>query len=909
MGNLGIKSRVVLLAVLPVTLIAVWLSYTEITTRFKTLDTSLTMSADTIARNLARSSEVAIVTDNQELLDQLALSTLLEENVLSVHITTHSGTMHTYARQSNDPPASTSSAKIKIGSTSNPPALVFRQPILLARNRSLVDEDLSLLFQSNPLLEPNDIGVVVLEISTTSVELIKREALLTSVLATLLAVSLTIAFGLIIGRAITRPIVELSDAVERIEKGDLDITLKTSSAGELKTLQSGFASMAHTIKASQAALINEVGYATSELRNTLQTVEKQNVALESARQKEQDANRAKSEFLANISHEIRTPMNAVLGFADILNQTHLDEQQAEYIAIIKKSGEHLVHIINDILDLSRIEAGKLSINPVDFNLRSCLEDVIQLLAPQAHENNNELVMLIYNDVPNVINGDPLRIKQIILNLLHNALKFTRSGSVILRIMDEGNDAEVITLGINVEDNGIGIESSDIAKLFTAYSISQHNDERRSGGTGLGLSITDKLVKSMNGTISVESTVKKGTVFHCEIKVHLAKHDTTEAPENKPLLGKHIVIFDDHSVTRLATTHMLNRAGAEKIHAYDCSAIATNQLDDDGVKPDIVILSLPRGSDCGHDKEEILSGLSAIVCETRCLLVPQIEKPELDIYQFFGVDVVINRPVREKNLIASLSRQVIETSNVISLHPSLPSAINGHILVADDHEINLRVVSTLLTRRGHKCTLAHSGSEAITLSEQQTFDMIFMDIHMPGVSGVEAVQRIRSMGNKNQATPIIALTADAISLDLRKLIGMGFNDRLIKPITEDDLFGHVDLWLDLTEALENETHDVIEEDEDEEEAPSLVTELRAMLLIELPENLQQMEIHQKKNDFDAICDLAHRLHGASSYCDWPDLKSASSKLELHILHSKEPAQIAQSAQHLVSTITQLIHDHT
>ncbi len=898
MGNLGIKSKVLLLAVLPVILIAAWLSYAEITTRFNTLDTSLNIRADTIARNLARASEVAIVAGNQELLDQLSLSTLLEEDVLSVDIMTHSGIMQASARQSDDTPLPSSSATIKLGNTSNFPELVFKQPILLARNRSALNEDSSLIFQSNPLLEPNDIGVVVLKMSTASVALAKREALLTTILATLLAVSLTIAFGLMIGRVITRPILELSDAVKRIEKGDLDIKLKENSTGELKTLQNGFISMANTIKASQIALINEVEQATSELRNTLQTVEQQNVELESARKKEQQANQAKSEFLANISHEIRTPMNAVLGFADILRQTHLDEQQTEYISTIKKSGEHLVNIINDILDLSRIEAGKLSINPIDFNLRGCLEEVIQLLAPQAHQNNNELVMLVYNDVPDLIHGDPLRIKQIILNLLHNALKFTQSGSVILRVMDEGHDAETITLGINVEDDGIGIESSEINTLFTAYSVSQNSDKRRSGGTGLGLSITDKLVKSMNGIITVESTVKKGTVFHCQIKVQPVQGKVSKAAIDKPLLGKRIAIFDDHSVTRLATFHMLNRAGAEKVYPYNCSAILGDTLTDIGTPPDIVILSLSRK--CPDDEKQLLSAMAAINTETRCLLVPQIEKPALETYQCFGIDIVINRPVREKNLIASLHRKK-KKPNEVDL-PLQQSANGQRILIADDHEVNLRVVSKLLERRGYQYALASGGADAVTMATQEAFDMIFMDIHMPNINGVEAVQRIRSSGSKNQTTPIIALTADIISLSLRELINIGFNDRLVKPVTQQDLFYQLDHWLNKSDDEKNTANN------NDKKSLSLVNELRAMLLKELPGNLQQLESYQKNNNSEAIYELAHRLHGASCYVDWPDLKEASNTLETHILNSQDPDEINRSTQHLTQTISRLIQDN-
>lgn len=898
MKNLGIKSKVILLAVLPVTLIAVWLSYSEITNHFATLDTSLNIRADTIARNLARSSEVAIAAENQDLLDQLSLATLLEEDVLSVDISTHNGTMQSHVRQSD--PTQLARSDIALQKSYDFPERVFRQPILTSHVRAAINEDDSFLLQSNPLIEANDVGIVTLRISTASIELAKQAALLKIILATLLAVALTSTFGLLIGRAITKPIVELSDAVERIEKGNLDIQLKVDSSGEIKTLQNGVTAMANTIKASQMALIDEVDQATSELRNTLKTVESQNVALESARQKEHESNQAKSEFLANISHEIRTPMNAVLGFADILNQTHLDEQQAEYISTIKKSGEHLIKIINDILDLSRIEAGKLSINPIDFNLRECIEETIQLLAPQAHENCNELVMLVYNDVPDYINGDPLRIKQIILNLLHNALKFTQSGSVVLRVMDEGHNTDAITLGINVEDNGIGIESSEISKLFTAYSVSQNNPGRRSGGTGLGLSITHKLVESMDGSIDVESTVQKGTIFHCKIQVKTAKHTISESRINKPLLGKRITLFDDHNFTRLATMHMLHRAGAENVDAYDCSAIIDYK---NTQSADIVILSLSRTA--GTDEKKLLFALSSIDTNRRCLLVPQIEKPALDTYQEFGVDTVITRPVREDNLINSLSPKKAQHNRAQprKIDSRTSSSNSRHILIADDHEINLRVVSNLLGPHGHSYQLANGGAEAVRIATQDHFDMILMDIHMPDVNGIEAVKSIRCEGCVNQNTPIIALTADAISLSLRELVSIGFNDRLIKPVTEKELSYHLDNWF-----INNDKGNKLNSRNADKKSASIVDELRGILLKELPTNLVQLKNYQNNNDSEGIYELAHRLHSASCYVDWPDLKEASNLLESHILNDQDLETISKSTAHLTQTITRLIEAH-
>lgn len=900
LSNLGIKSKVVILAVLPVSIIATWLSYIEISTRFETLDTSLNMRADTIARNLARASEVAIVSGNQELLDQLSLSTLLEEDVLAVSITTHNKFMGASAQQSKNTHFSDDDVGINLSGNSHFPKRTFLQPILLDPNRGLEAEDTSLLFQSDPILETNNIGNVELHISTKAIELAKREALFTTILATLLAVMLTIAIGLLIGRAITRPIVELSDAVKRIEEGDHNIALRSESSGEIKTLQSGFMSMANTIRSSQQSLINEVEHATSELRNTLKTVEKQNTALESARQKEHEANQAKSEFLANISHEIRTPMNAVIGFADILKETNLDEQQAEYISTIKKSGEHLVSIINDILDLSRIEAGKLNINPVDFNLRECLEDVIQLLAPQAHDNSNELVMLVYNDVPDMIHADPLRIKQIVLNLIHNALKFTQSGSVILRVMDEGHDGENISLGINVEDTGIGIDKEDIENLFTAYNVSQHNPQRRSGGTGLGLSITHKLVESMDGHIGVESTVNEGTTFHCHVKVKVTKRKISEANFHKPLLEKSVVLFDNHHVTRLAITHMLNRAGAKSVTALEFSELSQEKFDKNNVKHDIAIISLPRHED--YEVDKLLRILSQAKIATLCILAPGIEKPALENFKNHGIDIVINRPVREDNLISSLASSLDTTLKVAYTSPKISTANKYHALVADDHDVNLRVVSNLLSRKGYEFTLAKNGAEAIELATQKRFDLIFMDIHMPEINGIEATQVIRQ--NKcNKETPIIALTADAISLSLRELLDTGFNDRLVKPIVMQDLVYQLDRWCN----QDNEIFNDISEDKKEDHS-SLRTELRAMLLKELPGNLQQLSSYRKDNNADGIYELAHRLHSASCYCDWPLLKQASSELEASILNNAETEKIESDTERLSKTINDLVSEN-
>ncbi len=887
----------VILAVLPVSIIAIWLSYTEISNQFRTLDTSLTMRADTIAHNLSRASEVAIVSGNQELLDQLALSTLLEEDVLAVTISTKNQFMSAHAQQPKDNNLDSTKNGDDQQSYLRAAKLTFSQPILLSPSRSIESDDLELLIQSDPILEKNNIGDVELTISTYSIEQAKQDALVKSIAATLLAVVLTIAIGLLIGRAITNPIVELSEAVKRIEKGNLDVSLESDTSGELKTLQTGFISMASTIRSSQESLQDEVEHATSELRTTLKTVEKQNTALESARQKEHEANQAKSEFLANISHEIRTPMNAVIGFADILKETDLDKQQAEYISTIKKSGEHLVSIINDILDLSRIEAGKLSFNPEDFNLRNCLEDVIQLLAPQAEDNGNELILLVYNDVPDTIHADPLRIKQIVLNLIHNALKFTQNGTVVLRVMDEGHDDSNIFLGFKVEDNGIGIEEDDLSKLFTAYNTAQNNHQRRSGGTGLGLSITHKLIESMGGHIEVESKVNEGTSFHCHINVQANKNSISKTNIEKPLQNQSVLIFDNHNVARLAVNHMLNRAGAKRVETYNFSDIFEDKATEDFKHFDIIIVSLPR--DITYDENALLRLIENSNISIRCFLTPEIEKPVLNKYKNSGVDIVINRPVRENNLIKSLIASATSTQQFEKLNPNNSLQLTKkQALIVDDHDVNLRLLSGFLNRLGYNYVEAKNGNEAIQKASQRRFDIVFMDIHMPEVDGIEATKAIRNH-SPNKETPIVALTADAISFNLKKLLAIGFNDRLVKPIIINDLRYQLQKWCKFSsDGAESNTDELSE----------LKDDLSEMLLKELPEDLELLTNYSNDNNLEKVYELGHKIHSASCYCNWPSLTEAANRLEQSILNKRDQKEINENIELLRKTIGDIIRNH-
>jgi len=315
-----------------------------------------------------------------------------------------------------------------------------------------------------------------------------------------------------IGRNITRPILALAEGIDKIKSGALNTRVKITAYRELEILESGINTMAQTLEFAHTELQNKVEQATLSLRRTLETIEVQNVELEIARRTAEKANKIKSEFLADMSHEIRTPLNGVVGFANLMQKTELNTKQQEYISIIQKSANNLLAIINDILDFSKIEAGKLRMEHTPMDVRDCITETFNLLAPRAQEKNIALIPMVYSDVPNHFLGDPLRVKQIITNLVNNAIKFTEQGSVTVRVILEHETYSHTTLRISVSDTGIGIGLENQKSLFQAFNQMRTDTTRKFGGTGLGLVICKKLVEQMGGDIHVESEYGKGATF-------------------------------------------------------------------------------------------------------------------------------------------------------------------------------------------------------------------------------------------------------------------------------------------------------------------------------------------------------------------------------------------------------------
>ncbi len=570
----GIKHQVLLLALVPTFIVSTLLGAYFTSTRLQDLKETFLERGKANTLKLAQDGEYEVFSNDKSRLQNRAITTLNELGAQSVSFYTTTGEEiasagnavfhfivpreHTTIIESLPTPDRsidsskwTTTHRISPEFTSNhqnhkllikenPNTIAFITPIKTIEELNDVHSDLT---HTEKL-----IGWLKVELETKSITLGKHQILLHSSMIFLLGLLCSGIYAVHLGRNVTRPILTLAEAVERIKGGELSTRVEISSYRELEILASGVNTMALSLKNAHAELQNKVDQATLSLRRTLETIEVQNIELEIARRAAENANKIKSEFLADMSHEIRTPLNGVIGFINLLQKSELNQKQQDYIITIQKSASNLLAIINDILDFSKIEAGKLRIEYTTMDIRDCIDEVLNLLAPYAHEKNIALVPLIYSDVPPLVFGDPLRIKQIITNLVNNAIKFTEQGSVIIRVMLEHQTNSQLTIRINVSDTGVGLSIEEQKILFQAFNQDKAGTTRKFGGTGLGLVICKKLVEQMGGTIGVESEPHKGSTFWFTFQV--SKHEPSDKTK------KSLIEASSHSNTEPLNTKQM-----------------------------------------------------------------------------------------------------------------------------------------------------------------------------------------------------------------------------------------------------------------------------------------------------------------------------------------------------------------
>ena len=894
--KLGIKSRVLLLALLPAGLMALILGGYFTWVQQGELQSQLLERGEMLTEQLAPIVATALVREDKEQLERIAAQALEQADVRSVSFLGADRTQLAHAGPSmlNSVPIGNSLHPLR---RSGLDATRYLLPVF-GRHRDLAGA--AMPSEADRLL-----GWVEVELSHDGTLLRGYRSLFASLLLILAGLTATALLAMHMSRAISGPIRKIKQTVTQLKDGNLESRLPAMGSHELDALAAGINRMAETLQDAQEELQHSIDQATEDVRQNLETIEIQNIELDLARKEALEASRIKSEFLANMSHEIRTPLNGILGFTHLLQKSELTPRQLDYLGTIEKSADSLLGIINEILDFSKIEAGKLVLDSIPFNLRDLLQDTLTILAPAAHAKQLELVSLVYRDTPSSLIGDPLRMKQILTNLVSNAIKFTREGTIIARAMLEDESDDSVQLRISVQDTGIGLSSQDVRALFQAFSQADNSLSRQPGGTGLGLVISKRLVEQMGGEIGVDSTPGEGSEFWISVSLPKARDDAEDLP-SAPLLARRVAVLESHELARQALVHQLEDCGlevspfksVEQLQAAVAAARAAARPLELAV---LGVTSLDLSADrlAQHVREIEQQGCRVLVlCPTTEQALFHDSVPDAHVQ-------LQAKPACTRKLRRALA-DLVNPKQLRLPANGTPSERPPRVLCVDDNPANLLLVQTLLEDLGAQVVAVDSGSAAIRAVHHDSFDLVLMDVQMPGMDGRETTEKIRhwESGQPGNALPIVALTAHAMANEKRALLQSGMDDYLTKPISERQLAQVVLKWTGLV--LRNQVperfaevlhHDSALQVLDHHEGlrlaagkADLAADMLAMLLATLNDDRNAIRKARAAADHTAMIEQVHRLHGATRYCGVPQLRAACLRSET-LLKQGDPAALA------------------
>ncbi|WP_312457798.1 two-component sensor histidine kinase BarA [Pseudescherichia sp.] len=895
MTNYSLRARMMILILAPTVLIGLLLSIFFVVHRYNDLQQQLEDAGASIIEPLAVASEYGMNLQNRDSIGQLisVLHRRHSDIVRAISVYDENNRLFVTSNAHLDP----SALRLPEGAALPNVLDVTRRGDLMILRTPIVSEGYS---PDEPALSGikaanNRLGYVALELDLRSVRLQQYKEIFIATLMMLFCTGIALIFGWRLMRDVTGPIRNMVNTVDRIRRGQLDSRVEGFMLGELDMLKNGINSMAMSLAAYHEEMQHNIDQSTSDLRETLEQMEIQNVELDLAKKRAQEAARIKSEFLANMSHELRTPLNGVIGFTRLTLKSELTPTQRDHLHTIERSANNLLAIINDVLDFSKLEAGKLILESIPFPLRNALDEVVTLLAHSAHDKGLELTLNVKNDVPDNVIGDPLRLQQVITNLVGNAIKFTENGNIDVLVEKRVLSNNKVQIEMQVRDTGIGIPERDQSRLFQAFRQADASISRRHGGTGLGLVITQKLVTEMGGDISFHSQPGRGSTFWFHINLDLNPNVISEGLPTDCLAGKRLAYVEPNAAAAQSTLDLLQGTPLEVVYSPTFSALPEDRYD-------ILLLAVPVTLREPLSMQHERLAKAASMTDFLLLALPCHVQINAERLKQEGAAACLLKPLTSTRLLPALTeycRLNRPREQVLSDDRKLPMSV----MAVDDNPANLKLIGALLDDQVQHVELCDSGHKAIDRAKQMQFDLILMDIQMPDIDGIRACETIRQLPHQQQ-TPVIAVTAHAMAGQKEKLLSAGMSGYLAKPIEEDKLRSlllrylpgpGVSQWLTPPEPEPVEATVNADVSLDWQLAlrqaankPDLAREMLQMLIAFLPEIRNKVEEQLVGEAPEALTESIHKLHGSCGYSGVPRLKQLCHLIEHH-LRSGMPAE--------------------